>query len=96
MPDNGSNRLIRRRQILEELGVDNATLWSWIKRGTFPEPLVLNPGQAREIVAWRQSDYLAWRQSLPQRLARSPRKTPYHKGVPRGPRQKKLIGRPSK
>ena len=61
--------LLRKRTILQEVPVSEATLWEWVRRGSFPRPVVLNPGQKREIIAWRQSDYLAWRDSLPQRLA---------------------------
>lgn len=33
-----------------------ATIWRWIKAGTFPAPVRLGPG----IVAWRESDLEAW------------------------------------
>lgn len=42
----------------------------WIDRGDFLEPLVLNPGQKREIIGWRTSVYEAWKASLPQRSAK--------------------------
>jgi predicted DNA-binding transcriptional regulator AlpA len=74
-------RLIRKATILSELAIDQGTLWRMIKSGKFPQPLVLNAGQSREIVAWRLSDYEAWRQGLPQRMAHSARKSPYERGV---------------
>ena len=94
MPDNtnGSNRgkLLRKKTILSEVPIDDGTLWTWIKQGKFPPPVVLNPGQKREIVAWREADYLAWRDSLPQRLA-----TPTSDRIAgRGRPRKQLVTRP--
>ena len=45
--------LLRKREILADLGIHGSTLATrppWIERGDFPAPLVLNPGQKREIV----------------------------------------------
>jgi predicted DNA-binding transcriptional regulator AlpA len=91
MPDS-FGKVIRRKQILEELGIDNSTLWAWIKSARFPQPVVLNAGEQREIVAWRENDYKQWHASLPQRMARPVPKTPYPKRQPRKP--KLVITRP--
>lgn len=50
-------------------GINPTTLWTWIKKGKFPAPVVSNPGERREIVAFRKSDLVRWQQSLPQRQA---------------------------
>jgi predicted DNA-binding transcriptional regulator AlpA len=64
-------RLLRRPETLKFAGdIDTMTLSNWIKRGDFPEPVVLNPGQRREIVAWRESDLIKWQATRPQRAAR--------------------------
>jgi predicted DNA-binding transcriptional regulator AlpA len=81
--------LLRKQRILQLTGVTAATLHGWIRRGTFPMPLVLNAGSKRELVAWPESVFLAWRNSLPERMATPVRTTPYAKGVPTGPRKKK-------
>jgi len=69
MSDGFLDPILRKRLILADLGVDNSTLAAWIRRGDFPPPLVLNPGQKREIVGWPTSVYRAWREGLPQRSA---------------------------
>jgi predicted DNA-binding transcriptional regulator AlpA len=61
-PADPFDRLIRKREILQDLGVNASTLWLWIKRSHFPRPVVLNPGVGnREIVAWPESVYRAWK-----------------------------------
>ena len=51
MSDNPLDPILRKSAILADLGVDNSTLSAWMRRGDFPLPLVLNPGQKREIVS---------------------------------------------
>jgi predicted DNA-binding transcriptional regulator AlpA len=89
-------RYVRKKRILEELGVNDATFWSWRRSGVFNVPaVILNPNASREIVVWPEAEYEAWKASRPRRvMARSPRRTPYPKGYTRPP-QKKMIVRPS-
>jgi predicted DNA-binding transcriptional regulator AlpA len=67
--DDPLDPILRKRAILADLGIDNSTLSAWIRRGDFPLPLVLNPGQKREIVGWPTSTYLQWKADRPQRVA---------------------------
>ena len=69
MPDEPLDPIIRKRLILADLGIDNSTLRAWMQRGDFPLPLVLNPGQKREIIGWPTSVYRQWKAARPQRLA---------------------------
>lgn len=55
--DAGIGSYIRQRELLANLGVSRATLWSWRQKGLFPEPISLGP----QVVAWRSSDVAAWR-----------------------------------
>ena len=48
--------LIRRRQLLEELGISGSTLDRLIRRGEFPPPLRLGA----RAVAWRKEDVATW------------------------------------
>jgi prophage regulatory protein len=34
---------MRRKEILELLGISNTTLWDWIRKGRFPAPIDLGP-----------------------------------------------------
>lgn len=40
------------RQVAERLAVSRATIWRWVRRGTFPAPLKFSPG----ITRWKLSD----------------------------------------
>jgi len=70
MPDEPLDPIIRKRLILADLGIDNSTLRAWMQRGDFPLPLVLNPGQKREIIGWPTSVYRQWKAARPQRMAK--------------------------
>jgi len=68
MPDDSPlDPYLRRKVILEDLNIDASTLSAWIARDDFPQGEILNPGQKREIVAWRSSVYRQWKANRPQR-----------------------------
>jgi prophage regulatory protein len=49
------------RKIVEQMsGLSRATIYRLIKIGKFPRPLSIGTGSVR----WRQSDVIAWQQSL--------------------------------
>jgi prophage regulatory protein len=48
----GGTLVYRRKQILEMLGISNATLYSWIADGRFPAPVSLGPNTR----AWLASE----------------------------------------
>jgi len=56
-------RLLRVRDVLTRIPVGRATLYKWMNKGAFPQPLKLGGG----IVAWRQSDIDAWIESRPMK-----------------------------
>jgi predicted DNA-binding transcriptional regulator AlpA len=68
-PVNPLDPYLTKQQILDDLGINASTLDAWIKRGDFPKPYVLNPGQRREIIGWLTSEYLAWKVARPRRQA---------------------------
>lgn len=41
------------------VGVSDKTIWAWVKRGEFPEPIKLSSS----VTVWRLSDVQAWMQS---------------------------------
>ena len=49
-------QLLRPGQVAGLLGVHRCTLWRWIQRGDFPEPLRIG----RNATAFRQSDISDW------------------------------------
>ena len=89
MTDTPSDRFIRKPEILADLGIHDTTLWEWVKQRRFPEPVVLNPGARREIVAWRERDVREWKNSRPQRQAKPITENAYKRQPKR-----KLIQRP--
>ena len=56
--------LIPRKTVEKLSGLSRATIYRLIKLGKFPRPLSIGTGSVR----WRQSDVIAWQQSLSQSL----------------------------
>jgi len=54
--------LIPRKTVEQLSGLSRATIYRLIKAGKFPRPLSIGTGSVR----WRQSDVIAWQQSLSQ------------------------------
>lgn len=52
--------LIPRKTVEKLSGLSRATIYRLIKAGKFPRPLSIGTGSVR----WRQSDIIAWQQSL--------------------------------
>ena len=47
-----SLRFIREKELLELLSISHATLWRWVKDGSFPAPCKLGPG----VTAWAETE----------------------------------------
>jgi predicted DNA-binding transcriptional regulator AlpA len=56
------DRLVHKGELLERLGVSFPTIWSWMRRGTFPRARVVG-GKS----CWLSSEIDAWVASLPVR-----------------------------
>lgn len=52
--------LLPRKTVEKLSGLSRATIYRLIKSGKFPRPLSIGTGSVR----WRQSDIIAWQQSL--------------------------------
>lgn len=52
--------LIPRKTVEKLSGLSRATIYRLMKAGKFPRPLSIGTGSVR----WRQSDVIAWQQSL--------------------------------
>jgi len=53
----GKVRVIGARQASKGLiGVSEKTLWEWVRKGEFPQPIRLSP----TITVWRASDIAEW------------------------------------
>lgn len=51
-----AEKLIRRPEVESRTGLSRSTLYDWMKRGEFPQPVKLGA----RLVAWRESDVLNW------------------------------------
>lgn len=49
-------RLLRRREVLDRIGVSTSTLYQWMGEGDFPRPVHLGS----RLVAWREADVDRW------------------------------------
>lgn len=55
----GNVRVIGARKASKGLiGVSEKTIWEWVKKGEFPQPIKLSP----TITVWRTSDVKKWMQ----------------------------------
>lgn len=57
--------LLRRPDVEARTGLSRSTIYDWIKRGDFPQPVKLGT----RLVAWRESDIIAWLESRETRAA---------------------------
>ena len=60
-----SDKLIRRPDVEARTGLSRSTLYEWMKRGDFPQPVKLGA----RLVAWRESDEAEWLVSREKRTA---------------------------
>jgi prophage regulatory protein len=51
-----AQELLRRKQILELLGVSHSTLYSWMDAGKFPRPIRIGENS----IAWLRTEIEAW------------------------------------
>jgi prophage regulatory protein len=58
-------KLLRRPEVEARTGLSRSTLYEWMKRGEFPQPVKLGA----RIVAWRESDVTDWLESRETRGA---------------------------
>ncbi|WP_137702885.1 helix-turn-helix transcriptional regulator [Marimonas lutisalis] len=56
--------LLRRPAVEARTGLSRSTLYDWMKRGEFPQPVKLGT----RLVAWRESDIDAWLESCEKRV----------------------------
>ncbi|NCQ24936.1 MAG: DNA-binding protein [Rhodobacteraceae bacterium CG17_big_fil_post_rev_8_21_14_2_50_63_15] len=57
--------LLRRPEVQARTGLSRSTIYDWMKRGEFPQPVKLGT----RLVAWRESDISAWLESRKTRAA---------------------------
>lgn len=57
------DRLLRLRDVMGMVGLGRSALFDRVRNGQFPEPLRLS----KRAVAWRESEVVAWIDSLPRR-----------------------------
>jgi prophage regulatory protein len=60
-----AEKLLRRPEVETRTGLSRSTLYDWMKKGEFPQPVKLGT----RLVAWREGDIAAWLESRPTRVA---------------------------
>lgn len=58
-----ADTLLRRPVVEARTGLSRSTLYDWMQKGCFPQPVKLGT----RLVAWRESDIAAWLESREQR-----------------------------
>lgn len=57
--------LLRRPEVEARTGLSRSTIYAWLGRGDFPQPVKLGT----RLVAWRESDITAWLETRETRVA---------------------------
>ena len=65
MLENRRENLLRRPEVEARTGLSRSTIYFWMKKGEFPQPVKLGT----RLVAWRESDIAAWLESRETRMA---------------------------
>ena len=60
-----ADKLLRRPEVEARTGLSRSTIYFWMSRGDFPQPVKLGT----RLVAWRESDIAAWLESRETRAA---------------------------
>lgn len=58
-------KLLRRPEVEARTGLSRSTIYDWMKRGEFPQPVKVGT----RIVAWRESEITAWLEARETRSA---------------------------
>ena len=56
-------KLMRRPEVEAHIGLSRSTLYDWMKKGDFPQPLKLGA----RLVAWRERDITEWLETRQQK-----------------------------
>lgn len=54
-----AERILRRPAVESMTGLSRSTIYAWMARGEFPQPVALGT----RLVGWRESDIEAWLQA---------------------------------
>ena len=60
-----AEKLLRRPEVEARTGLSRSTIYAWMEREDFPQPVKLGT----RLVAWRESDIAAWLESRETRAA---------------------------
>ncbi len=60
-----ANTILRRPAVERITGLGRSTIYDWMARGEFPQPVKLGT----RAVGWRESDVLSWLESRQPRTA---------------------------
>lgn len=52
------DKILRKKAVLQAVGVSDATLWRWEKAGAFPRRMQLGGNS----VGWNESELVAWQE----------------------------------
>ena len=57
-----ADKILRRAEVIERVGLSYSTIFNMIKAGTFPKPRRVG----RQAIGWLESEITAWIQNLPE------------------------------
>lgn len=57
-----NEQLLRLKQVVQLTNISKATIWRWVKDGTFPQPMKIT----NRVTVWKSSDIQAYIASVTQ------------------------------
>ncbi|MCI4400265.1 MAG: AlpA family phage regulatory protein [Campylobacteraceae bacterium] len=57
-----NEQLLRLKQVVQLTNISRATIWRWVKAGSFPKPMKIT----NRVVVWKNSDIQAYIASVTQ------------------------------
>jgi hypothetical protein len=70
--------MLRKKEICDDLGIHESTLWTWIRKKHYPPLIVLNDGVGnRPILGLPLSEHLAFKAGLPRGMGKPLKRSVY-------------------
>ena len=61
-----SKKMLRISEVTEWLNVSKSTIYSWVREGDFPKPIILGNGDRSAASRWLKEEIDLWLESRPR------------------------------
>ena len=64
------DKILRKPQVLDVIGVSDPTIWRWERQGKFPKRVQIGPGS----VGWFESEIITWMEQQSEKRHDNPKR----------------------